>query len=150
MDADALRELFEPFAAVSVRRMFSGYSVYAEGLCFALKLRGEVYLKADRASEARFAAAGSEPFVYDGRRGKVTVMSYWRLPPTAFDDPEELRAWCALAMEAARRAFEIKKVKKIAKAGARGRDGAAAKPQRSTAGRKPPRKAGGRLKGRGP
>jgi len=130
--------------------MFSGYSVYAEGLCFALKLRGEVYLKADRASEARFAAAGSEPFVYDGRRGKVTVMSYWRLPPTAFDDPEELRAWCALAMEAARRAFEIKKVKKIAKAGARGRDGAAAKPQRSTAGRKPPRKAGGRPKGRGP
>jgi DNA transformation protein and related proteins len=150
MDADALRELFEPFAAVSVRRMFSGYGVYAEGLCFALNLRGELYLKADRASEARFAAADSEPFIYEGRRGKVTVMSYWRLPPTAYDDPDELRAWCALAIEAARRAFEIKKVKKVAGAGAKGGGGAAAKPRRAAAGRKAPDKAGGRPKGRAP
>jgi DNA transformation protein and related proteins len=149
MDADALKELFEPFAAVSVRRMFSGYGVYADGLCFALNLRGEVYLKADRASEARFAGAGSEPFVYDGHRGKVTVLSYWRLPPTAYDDPEELKAWCALAMGAARRAFEIKKMKGNAKAGA-GAGGATVKPQRSTAGRKPAHNPSGRPRGRAP
>jgi DNA transformation protein len=108
MDADALKDLFEPFGAVNVRRMFSGYGVYADGLCFALNLRGDVFLKADGENEARFAAAGSEPFVYQGRRGKVVVMSYWRLLPSAYDDPDELKAWCALAFDAARRAAAAK------------------------------------------
>ncbi|HXW20503.1 MAG TPA: TfoX/Sxy family protein [Roseiarcus sp.] len=121
MDAEALKELFEPFAAVSVRRMFSGYGVYADGLCFALNLRGGVFLKADGLTEARFIAAGSEPFVYEGRRGAVTVMSYWRLLPSAYDDPDELKMWCGLAFEAARRGAAIKADKaarRIAKAGA--------------------------------
>src|SRR5579863_4086038 len=112
MDAEGLKELFEPFAAVSVKRMFSGYGVYADGLCFALNLRGDVFLKADALTEARFRAAGSTPFVYDGHRGKVTVMSYWRLTPSAYDDPDELKRWCALAFEAARRASEKKNAKR--------------------------------------
>jgi DNA transformation protein len=111
MDAEGLKELFEPFVAVSVKRMFSGYGVYAEGICFALNLRGDIFLKADELTEARFAAAGSEPFVYSGHRGKVTVMSYWRLAPTAYDDPDELRSWCGLAMEAARRAAAVKQAR---------------------------------------
>jgi DNA transformation protein and related proteins len=119
MDADGLKELFEPFAAVSVKRMFSGYGVYADGICFALNLRGDIFLKADDLTEARFAAAGSEPFAYSGHRGKVTVMSYWRLVPSAYDDPDELKTWCGLAMEAARRAAAVKQArsaKRLAKA----------------------------------
>jgi DNA transformation protein and related proteins len=111
MDAEGLKELFEPFAAVSVKRMFSGYGIYARGLCFALNLRGDIFLKADELTEKRFAEAGSEPFVYTGHRGKVTVMSYWRLVSSAYDDSDELKAWCALALEAATRAAAVKQAK---------------------------------------
>src|ERR1700759_4239053 len=101
MDAEGLRELFTPFAPVSVKRMFSGHGIYADGICFALNLRGDIFLRADKLTEERFAAAGSDPFVYDGHRGKVTVATYWRLVSSAYDDPDELKTWCALAMEAA-------------------------------------------------
>ena len=119
MDADGLRELFEPFAQVSVKRMFSGYGVYADGLCFALSLRAGLFLKADALTEPRFSAAGSQPFAYDGHRGRVTVTSYWRLVASAYDDPDELKNWCALAMEAARRAAAVKQersARRLAKA----------------------------------
>jgi DNA transformation protein and related proteins len=118
MDSEGLKELFEPFAPVNVKRMFSGYGVYARGICFALNLRGDIFLKADPLTTARFAEAGSEPFVYEGKRGKVTVTSYWRLVSSAYDDPEELKGWCALAFEAATRAAAAKLAKnarKIAK-----------------------------------
>lgn len=111
MDAEGLKELFAPFAPVSVKRMFSGHGVYADGVCFALNLRGDIFLKADSLTEQRFAEAGSQPFVYEGRRGTVTVLSYWRLVPGAYDDPDELKAWCGLAMEAARRAAAVKEAK---------------------------------------
>lgn len=111
MDASGLKELFAPFASVSVKRMFSGYGVYADGICFALNLRGDIFLKADEETEARFAAAGSQPFVYEGHRGKVTVMSYWRLAPSAYDDPDELKSWWGLALAAARRAAAVKEAK---------------------------------------
>ena len=121
-DAEGLKELFEPFAPVSLKRMFSGYGIYADGVCFALNLRGDVFLKVDEETEPRFAAAGSEPFVYGGHRGKVTVMSYWRLVSAAYDDPDELKSWCGLAMAAARRAAALKQARsarRIAKAEAR-------------------------------
>ena len=40
MNADGLRELFEPFGAVEVKRMCGGAGVYAEGLCFAIESGG--------------------------------------------------------------------------------------------------------------
>ena len=52
MDRDGLEELFAPFAVVSVRRMFGGHGVYADGLCFALEIGGEVYLKVDAETES--------------------------------------------------------------------------------------------------
>jgi len=104
MDAAALVELFEPFAAVSVRRMFGGFGVRAEGLFFAVARGGEVYLKVDDETQPAFAAAGSSPFVV-ARKGRGPIaLSYWRLPEAAFDDPDVLRAWAARAVAAARRA----------------------------------------------
>jgi DNA transformation protein and related proteins len=121
MDAEGLKELFAPFAAVSLKRMFSGHGVYTDGICFALHLRDDIYLKTDAETQARFEAAKSEPFAYDGHRGRVTVTSYWRLPPGAYDDPDELKDWCGLAVQAARRFATAKAAKagkrmKIAKA----------------------------------
>src|ERR1700683_2215055 len=110
MDAEGLKELFEPFSAVAVRRMFSGYGVYADGLCFALNLGGETYLKADADTEAEFAAAGFAQFVYQGRTRPVK-MGFWRLIASAYDDPDELRRWSDLALGAARRAGQVKAAK---------------------------------------
>ncbi len=107
MDREGLEELFAPFAAVSVRRMFSGHGVYSDGLCFALDLGGEVYLKADSETEPDFIAAGSRQFVYQARGREVRV-AYWRLVDSAYDDEDELRRWATLAMAAARRAAAAK------------------------------------------
>lgn len=143
MDAEGLRELFEPFAQVSVKRMFSGYGVYADGICFALNLRGDIFLRADKLTQERFAAAGVEPFVYDGHRGRVTVATYWRLVTSAYDDPDELKMWCALAMEAARRAAAVKQARsarRLAKA-QKPTGGTTKKPAKSAA-KKPARRGG--------
>ena len=55
MDADGLKALFEPFGPVTVKRMFGGHGVYAEGLCFAIEHGGGVFLKVDAESQAAFA-----------------------------------------------------------------------------------------------
>ena len=107
MDAEGLKALFEPFGAVSVKRMFSGHGIYADGWCFALSLRGEIYLRTDDESAAALAAAGSAPFAY--QRGDRTITTnLWRLVASAYDDPDELRRWSSLALAAARRIGEAK------------------------------------------
>ena len=103
MDAAGLKALFEPFALVSVKRMFGGHGVYAEGLCFAIESDGEVFLKVDAESQPDFAATGSSPFIYNAH-GKAMPTSFWRLPPAAYEDAAELSRWAVLGLEAARRA----------------------------------------------
>ncbi len=107
MDADGLKELFAPFGPVTVKRMFSGHGVYADGLCFALHLGGEIYIKADDENRAEFAAAGSAPFVYEAK-GRPVQVSFWRLVASAYDDEDELKRWAALGLGAARRAAAVK------------------------------------------
>jgi DNA transformation protein and related proteins len=103
MDAASIAELFSPFAPVRLRKMFGGHGIYADGLFFALESGGEIFLKTDAETEAIFAEAGSHTFSYD-RAGKTMRMAYWRMPETAFDDPDELTRWCGLALDAAHRA----------------------------------------------
>jgi DNA transformation protein and related proteins len=107
MDADGLKALFEPFGPVTVRRMFGGSGIYAEGLCFAIEAGGDVYIKADALSQPSFSTAGSAPFIYEAK-GRRTSMAYWRLPEIAHDEADELRRWAGLGLEAARRAAEAK------------------------------------------
>ena len=103
MDREAVEDLFAPFGRVAVRRMFRGQGVYVEDACFALVLRGTIWLKADPSTKAQFADAGCEPFAYETKTRAVTVESFWSLPDEALDDEDALRRWCALALEAARR-----------------------------------------------
>jgi DNA transformation protein len=110
MSPEALKELFKPFGEVSVKRMFGGAGVYADGLCFAIEQGGEVFVKADAASQPILSAAGSSPFVYVAK-GKPMTTSFWRLPPIAHDEAEELRRFASLGLQAARRAAEAKKAK---------------------------------------
>jgi DNA transformation protein len=107
MDAEGLKELFAPFGAVVVKRMFGGKGVYAEELMFAMEMDGEVYLKSDAETETLFEESGSTPFIYQGH-GRPVKVNFWRLAASAFDDADELKRWCGLAMQAARRAAQAK------------------------------------------
>jgi DNA transformation protein and related proteins len=107
MDAEALKALFEPFGPVTVKRMFGGLGIYAEGLCFAIESGGEVFLKTDSFSRADSSAADSAPFTYVAK-GKSRPTSYWSLPTAAHEDGDELRRWASMGLEAARRAATAK------------------------------------------
>jgi|SRR5579871_1181373 len=107
MSPEALKELFKPFGEISVKRMFGGAGVYAEGVCFAIEQGGEVFLKVDKQSEPSFAEAGSSPFIYMAK-GKPMATSFWRLPAVAHEEPDELRRWALLGLEGARRAAAAK------------------------------------------
>jgi len=93
-------ELFAPLGPVRVRRMFGGWGFYADDLFFALIAFDRLYLKADAGSRDRFAAAGGEPFVYEGQ-GKTVTMSYWTVPAEAMESPALMHPWARLAVAAA-------------------------------------------------
>ena len=103
-DPEEIRELFSAFGAVSVRRMFSGAGLFAEGVMFALRIRDDIFLKADAETIPVLQAEGSKPFSYETRKRRVVVNSLWRLPDRFLDDPEELANFARAALKAAHRA----------------------------------------------
>jgi DNA transformation protein len=109
MNRDFLLDLFADFGPVTVRRMFSGYGISADGINFALALRSGLYLRADERTIPRFEAEGCQPFQYTTRSKTVTVRSYWQLPDRLFDDTEELSSWASDALAAARQAAASKR-----------------------------------------
>ena len=111
MDRDFLIDLFADFGPVTIRRMFSGFGISADGINFALALRGGLYLRADEASIPCFEAEGAKPFQYQTRTKTVTVGSYWQLPARLYDDSEELTEWARVALAAAQRAALRKRPK---------------------------------------
>jgi DNA transformation protein len=121
MDSEAIRDIFRQFGLVHIRRMFGGQGVYQGDLMFALEAYGELYLKVDDETVAFFRELGSRPFVYESRDGRKTTMSYWLMPESALDDPDEAAQLAGMAVEAARRARA-----------AQARKGAKAAPRRKT------------------
>ena len=104
MDAEAIREIFREAGPVRVRKMFGGQGVYREDLMFALEAGGELYLKVDSETLDRFRDLGSRAFTFRGRDGKTMATSYWLMPESALDDPEEAAQFAALGVAAALRA----------------------------------------------
>ena len=112
MDAESLAELFRPFGKVVVRRLFSGFGIYHRDFVIAVVIRGDLMFKADEKSAPAFAAAGSRQWSYQRENSKKpTFMPFWHLPPSAFDDEDELVKWAKLALGAARRREAVKTVK---------------------------------------
>lgn len=103
-DDDAIRDLFDGFGPVRIRRMFGGKGIYRNDLIFALVLGGEFLLKADDVSAPDFERAGCRQWVYTHRTsGKPVAMPYWSVPDGALDDPDEMALWARKAYEAALR-----------------------------------------------
>jgi DNA transformation protein len=111
MDRDFLIDLFADFGPVTIRKMFSGFGISADGTNFALALRAGLYFRADDQTIPQFEAEGSQPFQYQTRVKTVTVNSYWQLPARLFDDSEELADWARAALAAAQRAALRKRPK---------------------------------------
>jgi DNA transformation protein len=105
---DFIRDQLAGFGPVTIRNMFSGAGIYADGVMFALVANDVLYLKADETSARAFAAEGMSPFSYR-RAGKAPVaMSYWEVPPRLLEEPDELAAWARQAHRIARAANATK------------------------------------------
>jgi DNA transformation protein and related proteins len=100
---DLCLELLAPASAagaVRARAMFGGHGLYVDDLFVAIVAFDRLFLKTDATTRPRFAAAGGEAFVYDGK-GKPIEMSYWTVPAEAMESPALMAPWARLAMQAA-------------------------------------------------
>ena len=116
MAREFLTDLFADFGPGTIRKMFSGYGISADGINFALSLRAGLFLRADEVTIPDFEADGSKPFQYSTRARTVVVNSYWELPARLFDDSAELAQWARAALAAAQRAKVKTRPKKKAAA----------------------------------
>jgi DNA transformation protein len=116
MDREFLTDLFFDFGPVTIRRMFSGYGISADGVNFALSLRAGLFFRADEQTIPRFVAEGSQPFSYQTSTRSVTVASYWQLPARLFDDSEAFCEWARAALGAAQRTALKKRARQPRKA----------------------------------
>lgn len=102
-----VRELLAFVPELRTRAMFGGVGIYQGERMFALIADEQLYLKADEFSRAQFERAGLRAFAYNAK-GKRITLSYFEVAPAAFDDPDEMRAWVALACAAAHRSAQPK------------------------------------------
>jgi DNA transformation protein len=99
-------DLFSDMGPVEARRMFGGAGLYADDVMFGLIDDDVIYLKVDETLKADLAAAGSRSWIYTERKGLKAGIpqetSYWSLPESALDDPEEACAWGLRSLAVAR------------------------------------------------
>ena len=90
-------DLFSDMGRVEARRMFGGAGLYAGGVMFGLIDDEVIYLKVDESLKAAMVAAGARSWIYTERKGPKAGIpqqtSYWSLPESALDDPQEACAW---------------------------------------------------------
>jgi DNA transformation protein and related proteins len=90
------------FGPVTIRNMFGGAGVYADGVMFAILVDDTCYLKADEATRRAFVSEGMGPFTYRPAGKGPVAMPYFEVPPRLLEDPEELAAWARDAHRIAR------------------------------------------------
>lgn len=105
-----VQEAVEPLGTVTKRAMMGGATLYLDGIIFAIMDEGELYFKADAASDAVWDEAGCGRFTVE-MGGKTGTMNYRRAPDDAYDDPEAMQRWARLALEAGLRAAATRKSK---------------------------------------
>ena len=94
---DFVKDLLGGFGPVTIRNMFGGAGVYADGVMFAILVDDVLYLKADEASRQAFASEGMRPFTYRSAGKDPVSMPYWEVPPRLLEEPDELVSWAGEA-----------------------------------------------------
>jgi DNA transformation protein len=98
-------DLFSGMGPVTARRMFGGVGLYAGAVMFGLIDDGRIYLKTDETLKRELTVAGAVSWIYAERTGPKAGIaqetSYWSLPESALDDPDEAAAWGRRALAVA-------------------------------------------------
>ena len=118
VSADYLAYVLEQLArvdGVSSRRMFGGAGLYSHECFFGLIAEDTLYLRVDDANRARFTARGMARFRPYADRPELS-MNYFETPAEVLEDPQELSAWAAEAIAAARAAAENKPARRALRA----------------------------------
>ncbi len=103
-------EALEPLGLVTKRAMMGGATLYLDGVVFAIMDEGELYFKADAASDAIWDEVGARRFTME-MAGKTASMNYRLAPDEVQDDAEAMQRWARLAVEAGQRAAAKRKPK---------------------------------------
>jgi DNA transformation protein len=103
-----VEEALEPIGRLTFRRMMGGATLYLDGTIFAILDESELWFKADEETNPIWDAQDCERFSVTFKDGSVDRMNYRRAPQDVYDDPDAMRRWAALALEAGAR----RKVKK--------------------------------------
>jgi len=110
--AQYMPDAFRLFGRITLRRMFSGYGIFSDGVMFGLVYDRTLYLKADDENLIDFRRQGLKQFEYT-RRGKLIGLSYYQAPETVLEDPHEAAQWARRSFEAAMRADASKSASKL-------------------------------------
>jgi DNA transformation protein len=106
-----VQEALEPMGRVTLRRMMGAAVLYLDGIIFAV-LDDQLWFKADAESATLWNEAGCERFSFTLKDGTVESMNYRRAPLDVYDDPDAMRQWAALAVEAGVRGAAKKRPRK--------------------------------------
>ena len=102
-----LLEWLAPLGPLTTRSMFGGYTLYCDGVVFALVAENTLYLKVDDLTRPGFDSLGLKPFrPFEDR---PEVMQYYPPPAEFFEDCDAMREWGRAAVEVGRRAQAKKK-----------------------------------------
>ncbi|HEX8655254.1 MAG TPA: TfoX/Sxy family protein [Allosphingosinicella sp.] len=104
-----VQEALEPLGAVTMRKMMGGATLYLDGTIFAILDDGEIWFKSDADADATWDSAGCERFSMTFKDVRVDTMNYRRGPQDVYDDPDAMRRWASLAVEAGLRGAAKKK-----------------------------------------
>jgi DNA transformation protein len=99
---DFVKDLLTDFGPVTIRNMFGGAGIYADGVMFAILADDTFYLKANDVSARAFESEGMAPFTYTPTGKTPIAMSYWQVPERLLEEPEELATWAREAHRIAR------------------------------------------------
>lgn len=105
---DYVLDILAPFGDITCRAMFGGYSLYRNGIIFAIIADDMLYFKVDDSNRPDFEEKASEPFTYEVKSKRVS-MSYWQVPLEVMEDETQLIAWVEKAYEVGRKSVKLKK-----------------------------------------
>lgn len=97
-----LLDLLGPIGPVQTARFFGGVAMKLNGRQFAMVMDGRLYFVVSDATRTHYKAAGSKPFSYATKNGRVEVRRYFEVPAGVQEDADELCAWARKALVAAR------------------------------------------------
>jgi TfoX/Sxy family transcriptional regulator of competence genes len=76
---------------ITARGMFSGWTIYLDGVVIGLIAEGEFYLKADKELVLKYKKEGLYPFTYTKKDGKTYEMACVNVPIETLEDREKVR-----------------------------------------------------------